>query len=102
MTKGYAFGYEGMYGYQVFCSPPEAPVATNLDYVAMPKAVSHLINKRKVQVSQKSLVARFMALDPDVNAAFEEMVGQFVHEYELTTEDAEARAFVQVMDHIRT
>ena len=53
------------------------------------------------EVSQKLLVARFMAQDPDVSAVFQEMVATLVWEVGMNNEQAESQAFVQIMDAFR-
>ncbi|MEJ5218070.1 hypothetical protein WG622_07440 [Cognatishimia sp. D5M38] len=52
-------------------------------------------------MSQKSLVARSMAQDPEVHSVFQEMVATLVREAGMNNEQAESQAFVQVMDAFR-
>ncbi|WP_299680589.1 hypothetical protein [uncultured Roseobacter sp.] len=53
-------------------------------------------------LSQKSLVAKFMALDPIANDAFEERAAMLQFDAGMSREEAEREAFIQVMAAYRS
>ncbi|MDW3223012.1 MAG: hypothetical protein R8G34_09040 [Paracoccaceae bacterium] len=52
----------------------------------------------KLKVSQMSLVAKFMALDPIARDAFEERAAILEYDAGLTRAEAERQAFILVME----
>lgn len=60
-----------------------------------------LMQKRKSELSQKSLVAKYMALDPNVHDAFEERAAILQFDAGLSCAEAERQAFIEVMQAFR-
>lgn len=101
MTKGLGCTYRREHENPTFLPASDTVAATNVEFVAKLETHRALINRHKSKVSQKSLVARFTAQDPDVHAVFQEMVATLVREAGMNNEQAEAQAFVQIMDAFR-
>ena len=61
----------------------------------------HKITQNPSQMSQMSLVAKYMATDPDIKYAFEERAAIIEHDAGLPRAEAETRAFRSIMTEIR-
>lgn len=101
MTEGFGCTIQREQENPAFLHASDPVAATNVGFVAKLKTHRALINIQKSKVSQKSLVARFTAQDPDVHAVFQEMVATLVREAGMNNEQAEAQAVVQIMDAFR-
>lgn len=82
-------------------SMPKREDATNQENAASAATVKSLPKIRNSALSQKSLVAEYMALDPVIQDAFEERAAILQYEAGLSREEAERRAFIQVMEAFR-
>lgn len=101
MTEGFGCAFQREQENPAILPASDTVDATKPGFVANLKTHRALINIQKSKVSQKSLVARFMAQDPDVHAVFQELVARLVREAGMDNEQAEAQAFVQIMDAFR-
>lgn len=85
-------------------SPPPPPVATRGIGACTLPPQNTLISREKSgpsQVSQMSLVARYMALDPLALELFEERAAILEYDAGLSRSEAERRAFAFVMARYR-
>ncbi len=80
-------------------SPPQSATSTKNE---TSRATSKALTKiRNSALSQKSLVAKFMALDPIALDAFEERAAILEFDAGLSRADAEREAFFQVIQAFR-
>ena len=86
MTEGFGCTFQGEQENPAFPPASDTVAATKLGFVAKLKTHRGLINIHKSKMSQKLLVARFMAQDPDVRAVFQEMVATLVREVGMNNE----------------
>lgn len=85
-------------------SQPFQPVATGCGDDSASEtdnALIPIIKHRPSQMSQMSLVARYMALDPNARDIFEERAAILQFEAGFSRADAERRAFALVMERYR-
>lgn len=75
--------------------------ATNTDAKRTVATDKPLIGIKNTVLSQQSLVAKYMALDPVALDAFEERAAILQFDAGLSREEAERQAFFQVMDAFR-
>lgn len=82
-------------------SPSLQRSATDIKDEASGATFKALIKNRNSALSQKSLVAKFMALDPIAHELFEERAAIQEYDAGLSRADAEREAFIQVMQTFR-
>lgn len=82
-------------------TPAPTTVATTPEELGMQTAPKPLARIEKPKVSQVSLVAKFMALDPIARDVFEERAAILEYDAGLSRAEAERQAFIQVMDAYR-
>ncbi len=82
-------------------SPPRREAATNAGCQAQIATDNTLTQLRKSDLSQKSLVAEYMALDPVALDAFEERAAILQYNAGMSRAEAERQAFIQVMQAFR-
>ena len=75
--------------------PKSGTAASHADLPDLTKLIQHVHQKKRL--SQMSLVARFMSLDPVARDAFEERAAILEFDAGFTREEAEAKAFQMVM-----
>ena len=85
------------------CPPsrPRGSSATNTETLRPVATDKPLVGIRNTALSQQSLVAKYMALDPVALDAFEERAAILQFDAGLSREDAERQAFIQVMEAFR-
>lgn len=82
-------------------TPSHTTFATMPEKARMQTAPKPLSKIEKSKVSQMSLVAKFMALDPIARCAFEERAAILEYDAGLSRAEAERQAFILVMDAYR-
>ncbi|MEP0960658.1 MAG: hypothetical protein ABJQ70_19100 [Roseobacter sp.] len=80
-------------------SPPA--IATRPKKSRLQMVCNPLPDMVKSNLSQKSLVAKYMALDPEARDAFEERAAILEYDAGLSRAEAERQAFIEVMDAYR-
>ncbi|MEL7213266.1 MAG: hypothetical protein AAGK92_11420 [Pseudomonadota bacterium] len=82
-------------------SPPTLEPATNTGYQPQKTTDNTLTQLRKSDLSQKSLVAEYMALDPIALDAFTERAAILQYDAGISRAEAEREAFIHVMQAFR-